>query len=278
VDKPVGPTSHDIVAAVRRAAGTRRVGHAGTLDPFASGLLAVLVGRATRLMPYLVGLPKTYTGTIRLGVVTDTDDREGTVVQEDPAWGDVTVSTLAAGMAALTGTQHQRPPAYSAKKVAGTAAHRRARRGQVVTLPPQEVEVRRFACTGRDGPDVHFVADVSSGTYVRALARDLGERLGCGAHLFALRRTTIGPFVEGGAVPASALAPPLSLRPPRDAVPHLPTRSLTPDELAGVRHGRTVTLADGAPAEPTALLDGDRLVAIGVPRDGLLQPRVVLDD
>jgi tRNA pseudouridine55 synthase len=274
----VGPTSHDIVAAVRRAAGTRRVGHAGTLDPFASGLLAVLVGRATRLMPFLVGLPKTYTGTIRLGVVTETDDREGAVVREDPAWRDVSATALAAALADLTGTLQQRPPAYSAKKVAGTPAHRRARRGQTVTLAPQEVEVRRFVCTGRDGPDVRFVADVSSGTYIRALARDLGETLGCGAHLAELRRTAIGTFAADQAVPAAALEPPLPLRPARDAVPHLPTRPLTPDEAAGVRHGRTVALGTGSPDGPTALLDGDRLLAIAVPYDDQLRPRVVLDD
>jgi tRNA pseudouridine55 synthase len=278
VDKPVGPTSHDIVTAVRRAAGTRRVGHAGTLDPFASGLLAVLVGRATRLMPFLVGLPKTYTGTIRLGVVTDTDDGEGAVVREDPAWRDVTASALAAGMAGLTGTLQQQPPTYSAKKVAGTPAYRRARRGQTVSLAVQKVEVRRFVCTGRDGPDVHFVADVSSGTYIRALARDLGEKLGCGAHLAALRRTAIGSFAADDAVPVTALEPPLPLRPPRDAVPHLPTRALTPDEAAGVRHGRTVALADGSPTGPTALLDGDRLLAVALPQDDQLRPRVVLDD
>jgi tRNA pseudouridine55 synthase len=277
VDKPVGPTSHDIVAVVRRAAATRRVGHAGTLDPFASGLLAVLVGRATRLAPFLVGLPKTYTGTIRLGAVTDTDDREGTVLREDPSWQDVTGPALAAGLAALTGRVRQRPPDYSAKKVAGTPAYRRARRGHPVTLAPQEVEVHRFVCTGRDGPDVHFEAEVSSGTYIRALARDLGESLGCGAHLAALRRTAIGPFVEADAVPASALEPPLPLRPARDAVPHLPARSLTADEAAAVRHGGAVALAADAPAGPTALLVDGHLLAIALPQGDLLRPRVVLD-
>jgi tRNA pseudouridine55 synthase len=277
VDKPVGPTSHDIVAAVRRAAATRRVGHAGTLDPFASGLLAVLVGRATRLAPFLVGLPKTYTGTIRLGAVTDTDDREGTVLREDESWRDLTEPALAAGMAALTGRVQQRPPDYSAKKVAGTPAYRRARRGLVVALAPQEVEVHRFVCTRRAGPDVHFEAEVSSGTYIRALARDLGESLGCGAHLAALRRTAIGPFVEADAVPASALEPPLPLRPAHDAVAHLAARSLTPEEAATVRHGGAVALAADAPAGPTALLVDGHLLAIALPQGELLRPRVVLD-
>jgi tRNA pseudouridine55 synthase len=274
----VGPTSHDIVALVRRAAGTRRVGHAGTLDPFASGLLAVLVGPTTRLVPFLVGLPKTYTGTIRLGVVTDTDDREGTVLREDPAWRAVSDDDLAEAMAALTGTLQQRPPDYSAKKVSGTPAYRRARRGQPVALAPREVEVRRFAGTGRGGPDVHFVADVSSGTYIRALARDLGERLGCGAHLAALRRVAIGPFSDADAVPVAALEHPLPLRPPRDALPHLPIRALTPEEAAGVRHGRAVPLGGAAAAGPTLLMDGDELLAVAFPQDDALRPRVVLSD
>jgi tRNA pseudouridine55 synthase len=274
----VGPTSHDVVALVRRAAATRRVGHAGTLDPFASGLLAILVGRATRLVPFLVGLPKAYTGTIRLGVVTDTDDREGTVLREDPAWRGVTDEALAGAMAALTGRLLQRPPDYSAKKVSGTPAYRRARRGQAVALAPQAVDVRRFVYTGRGGPDVHFVAEVSSGTYIRALARDLGERLGCGAHLSALRRTVIGPFTEADAVPVAALEPPLPLRSARDALPHLPVRALTPEEASGVRHGRGVALAEESPGGPTLLLEGVRLLAVAMPQEDVLRPRVVLDD
>jgi len=260
---------------VRRLTATRRVGHAGTLDPFASGLLTILVGHATRLAPFLVGLPKRYVGTIRLGVVTDTDDREGTVVREDASWDAVDDAALGRAMRALTGPVLQRPPTYSAKKVRGVPAHRRVRRGQTVSLEPQAVEVHRFVCTARSGPDVRFEADVSSGTYIRALARDLGEALGCGAHLTALRRTAVGPWTEADAIPVGALCAPLPLRPARDAVRHLPQRPLAPVEAEAVRHGRAVPATDDGDV-PVALLDGETLLAVARPRDALLQPTVVL--
>jgi len=264
-----------VVAAVRRLSGTRRVGHAGTLDPFASGLLAVLIGRATRLVPFLVGLPKRYAGTIRLGVVTDTDDRDGTITRDDPSWQTVDAPALDAAMAALTGPQRQQPPVYSAKKVGGVPAYRRVRRGQSVSLTPREVDVSRFARVGWAGPDVDFVADVSSGTYIRALARDLGDALGCGAHLTRLRRTGIGPWEVGEGVPLAALATPLPLRPPRDAVAHLPQRRLTAPELEAVGHGRAVPDGERQDAA-VALLDGDVLVAIARPERDQLRPSVVL--
>lgn len=257
-------------------AGSRRVGHTGTLDPLASGLLAVLVGRATRLTPFLVGLPKRYAGTIRLGVVTDTDDRAGTIVRVDDADREIGDDALAAAMAGLTGPVLQRPPAYSAKKVGGVPAHRRVRRGEPVSLAPQDVVIHRFDLTGRSGPSVHFEAEVSSGTYIRALARDLGDALGCGAHLAALRRTVVGPWTEADAVRLADLAAPLPLRPAREAVRHLPQRHLAPAEAVAVRHGRAV---QGAPEDadaPVALLDGEVLLAIARPQDALLHPTVVL--
>jgi len=260
---------------VRRLATTRRVGHAGTLDPFASGLLTILVGHATRLAPFLVGLPKSYTGTIRLGTVTDTDDREGAVLREDASWEAVEDAALGQAMTTLTGPLLQRPPTYSAKKVRGVPAHRRVRRGQAVSLAPQAVEVHRFACTGRSGPDLRFEADVSSGTYIRALARDLGEALGCGAHLTALRRTAVGPWTEADALPLSALRAPLPLRPARDAVGHLPQRHLAPTEAEAVRHGRPVPATHDGDL-PVALLDGETLLAVARPYETLLQPTVVL--
>jgi tRNA pseudouridine55 synthase len=251
------------------------VGHTGTLDPFASGLLPVLAGRATRLGTFLVGLPKTYTGVLRLGRTTDTDDATGTAVRDDPAWEAVTDAGLAAAMGALTGRLQQIPPAYSAKKVQGVRAYRHARRGQAVTLQPRAVEVRTFVASHRAGPDITFTADVSSGTYVRALARDLGEHLGCGAHLVALRRTGVGRWSVSQAVTVEQIAAGFSLRPPAEAVMHLPRRSLDETEARLVRHGRPVPAAD-APDGPVGLFTGSELLGVGVRHGELLLPRVVL--
>jgi tRNA pseudouridine55 synthase len=273
VDKPEGPTSHDIVVAARRAFGTRRVGHAGTLDPFASGLLPLLLGRATRLMPYLVGLPKRYEGTIRLGVRTSTDDRQGDVIGTDEAWQDVADGRLAQAALELTGSIDQVPPAYSAKKLGGVPAHRRLRRGEAVTLEPHPVEVMRFAITGRRGPDATFEAEVGSGTYVRALARDLGAALGCGAHLIALRRTRVGPFDVVQAVAPAAL--PCPLAPAGAAVPHLERRDLDDAERAAIRNGRPVE-ARLEGTGPVALFHAGELVAIAVRAGDRLHPRAVL--
>jgi tRNA pseudouridine55 synthase len=273
VDKPEGPTSHDIVAAARRAFKTRRVGHAGTLDPFASGLLPLLLGRATRLMPYLVGLPKRYHGTLRLGVRTDTHDHLGTVTATDDRWREVDDERLARAVAALTGTLAQVPPAYSAKKLGGVPAHRRARRGEPVELAPREVEVLRLAVTSRDGADVGFYADVGSGTYIRALARDLGEALGCGAHLVALRRLRVGPFDVEQAVPPDAF--PCRLSDLGAAVPHLPRRSLDDVERQAVRTGRAVAARWEGPG-PVALFHGDGLVAIARREGDFVYPHAVL--
>lgn len=276
MDKPAGPTSHDVVAVVRRAFGMRRVGHAGTLDPFATGLLPVLLGRATRLMPYLVGLPKRYTGVIRLGTRTATDDPAGEVTATDDGWKSLDDERVRRAMEELTGIVDQVPPAFSAKKVQGRPAHRRARRGEAVALAARTVSVERFVLVGREGPDIRFEASVGSGTYVRALARDLGERLGCGAHLAELRRVTVGPWsVEeamsldeirsGNTDPLPALA----------AVPHLPKVSLDDDRLNLVRHGRSVPVED-VPAGPVALTAKSELVAIGEPIGGSIRPRVVI--
>jgi tRNA pseudouridine55 synthase len=189
-----------VVAIVRRALGTRRVGHAGTLDPFATGLLVVLAGAGTRLARYLVGLPKAYEGTLRLGVATATDDATGAVLAASDAWQALGDQEVATAMAALSGERDQVPPRFSAKRTGGERAHRLARRGVPVTLAPQRVSVRRFALEGRTGPDVRFRAEVGSGTYVRSLAHELGDALGCGAHLTELRRLTVGDFAVADAV------------------------------------------------------------------------------
>lgn len=266
------------MAAVRRTLRVRRAGHAGTLDPFATGLLVVLVGRATRLQRYLVGLPKRYEGTIRLGRTTDSGDPTGRVTAETVDAHDLPDDAVRPAMAALTGRYRQTPPAFSAKQRGGERAYVRARRGEAVALDPVEVEVRRFDLTGRDGATLAFAAEVSSGTYLRALARDLGERLGSGAHLTALRRTAVGSFTIAEAAPLPTIGQGTApLRPLREAVAHLPQLGLDADARGRVIHGRPVP----APPElrgrgPVALVADGELLAVAEPQDGVLAPRVVL--
>ena len=198
VDKPPGMTSHDVVARVRRLAQTRRVGHGGTLDPMATGVLVLGVGRATRLLTYVIGADKGYAATIRLGQSTVTDDAEGPVVTEAPA-GSVDDAAIQAGLAALTGVISQVPSAVSAIKVGGQRAYARVRAGEEVALAARQVTVSRLDLLDvrRLGEviDLDVAVDCSSGTYVRALARDLGAGLGVGGHLTALRRTRVGGFL-----------------------------------------------------------------------------------
>ena len=198
VDKPQGLTSHDVVARTRKAAGTRKVGHAGTLDPMATGLLVVGINSSTRLLTYLVGLDKEYFATIRLGVTTDSDDADGTVLSTRPTDG-VTDELIEAGIAKLRGPISQVPSTVSAIKVDGKRAYALAREGEEVVLKPRPVTIGAFEVLSRDGDDLRVRVECSSGTYIRALARDLGADLGVGGHLTALRRTRIGPFTIDGA-------------------------------------------------------------------------------
>ena len=212
VDKPPGWTSHDVVARARRLCATRKVGHAGTLDPMATGVLVLGVGRATRLLTFLVGCDKDYTATIRLGQVTLTDDAEGDVTASVGATG-VTPDAVARAVAALTGDIEQVPSAVSAIKVKGERAYHRVRSGEAVELEARPVTVSRFVVgdlrpadvEGTAVLDVDVEVTVSSGTYVRALARDLGAALGCGGHLTALRRTRVGGFAITDATPLADL-------------------------------------------------------------------------
>ena len=197
VDKPEGPTSHDVINVVRRRLSVRRVGHTGTLDPFASGLLIVLTGRATRLARFADGRRKRYEGEIQLGTATTTDDRTGEVV-ETHGGSIADDAAIHAAMDTLTGELFQRPPAFSAKKVDGKRAYRLARTGDRPSLEPVVVYVEEFAPLEITDSRIRFVATVSPGTYIRALARDLGAALGCGGHLHALRRVSVGPFEVQG--------------------------------------------------------------------------------
>lgn len=277
VAKPAGPTSHDVVAIARRALGERRVGHLGTLDPFAKGLLVLVVGRATRLAPFAAEWPKTYAGVIRLGITTDTDDLTGAVVATAP-WTGITPAQLAEVIDSFRGAYQQRPPAYSAVKIAGERAYRRARRGEAVAPEPRSVEIRELEIVEAAVPDLRFRATVSAGTYLRSLARDIGTKLGCGAHLVALERTTVGPLRLADAVPPEAVTRSL-VRDVSVLVGHLPRRQVDTKERNAVMHGRPlggVPIAEGR--EPIAVFAGDELIAIAERVGDVLKPRVVVAD
>jgi tRNA pseudouridine55 synthase len=281
VDKPVGPTSHDAVAAVRRALKTREVGHTGTLDPFASGLLLVCVGRATRLAEYLTGLPKTYVATMRLGEATDTDDLTGEVIASSDAWRSLTVDDVERALRAQVGAIQQLPPRYSAKKVGGERMYAAARRGEAVERTPAAVTIHAIRVLRIDLPEVEMEVECGSGTYIRAIARDAGEALGVGGHLRALRRTRVGPHAVGRAVPLDALGDgdrvAAAMLAPLEAVAHLPRVTVDEAGIAALRHGRALAAPDDAPeAAPLALasVEGE-LLAIGERIDNIIRPRKV---
>ena len=295
VDKPAGMTSHDVVARVRRLAGTRKVGHAGTLDPMATGVLLLGVGRATRLLGHLALAEKTYEATVRLGMATTTDDAEGEPLERVPA-GDVEESQVRAGLAGMVGELDQVPSAVSAVKVAGRRSYERVRAGEVVELEPRrvtihELVVHRVRPEG-DVVDVDVTVRCSSGTYVRAIARDLGAALGVGGHLTRLRRTTIGRPERAVTVDDAASLDSLArLRSERLEVPLLPMGEAArrffscivvgDEQAAAVSHGRRLDLRlEPAEADPVAVLGGDgRLLALyrADPRpDGTHAPLAVL--
>lgn len=281
VDKPEGPTSHDVVAIARRALRLRRVGHTGTLDPFASGLLLLCLGPATRLSEYLTALPKTYLARMRLGEATDTDDSTGTVVSTSDAWRALSEAQLHAALQQQTGVLRQLPPRYSAKKVGGERMYAAARRGEEVERTPVEVTVYRIEVLRVDLPEIDFEVECSSGTYIRAIARDVGEALGVGAHLSGLRRTRVGEHDVGRALPLDALDDPAAvgaaLLSPADAVSHLPRVVLDDADAQRVRNGGRLAAPDGVPDGPIALLSGRReLLAVAERRGAELQPRKVL--
>ena len=282
VDKPAGPTSFGCVARVRGALGGRRVkvGHAGTLDPFATGLLALLVGRATRLAPYLVSLDKRYRAAVQFGVRSDTGDPEGVL---EPGGGPLPDAiALAAACAEFVGAIAQVPPATSAIKVGGRRAYALARAGEEVEMPVREVLVHALEIVSHDAANGRAVLDVhcSKGTYVRALARDLGEALGCGAYCAELRRLAIGHLDVGRAGPlddvvADPLTGPWRMR-CSEALAHLPARELEPAERDALRHGRAI--AGRGEEGPLRCLAEGRLVCIAGPRGEELRPLVVVDE
>jgi tRNA pseudouridine55 synthase len=284
VDKVAGETSHDVVARARRAFGVRRIGHTGTLDPFATGLLILCIGRATRIAEYLHAFPKSYRATARLGQVTSTLDPEGDVIAEDPGWRELETEAIGRAIGSLVGVQDQRPPDFSAKKLDGEAAYLRARRGEVVEIEPVSVHVHSMTLDQVDLPRIEFSAVVSTGTYIRSLARDLGDILGVGAHLTALRRVSIGPFHVKDAVQSSDLESAGNVSrawvDPLTALAHLPRHDVGPDEARRLRSGQRLDIDQGGfpRGEPVVVAEGRRLVAIAFPEAGQLRPRKVFSE
>jgi tRNA pseudouridine55 synthase len=283
LDKPVGPTSHDMVGLLRRLSGTRRIGHAGTLDPLASGVLPILVGAATRFSEELTGGAKRYDAVIRLGQRSATDDAEGPILDgaEPPP-----LETVTRVLEEFVGAFEQRPPAFSARKLAGRRGHRAARAGEPLDLPPRVVTVEELrvveATHGEGWLDLRIDLRCAAGTYVRSIARDLGDRLGCGGHLHALRRTeAAGLRVEDATSPerleelaaggrlAEALLPVGPLLP--FATVHLEAAA-----AARFRHGAALRIDDDASGRRAVYDDDGELIGVGTLSAGLLQPEKVL--
>jgi len=240
VDKPGGITSHDVVSRVRRLAGTRRVGHAGTLDPMATGVLVVAVNRATRLLGHLTLTDKRYDATVRLGVSTTTDDAEGAVL-ESRGTDALTEGAVREALGAFQGEIDQVPSSVSAVKVEGRRAYDRVRAGERVDLPPRRVSIHALEVTGLDLPDIRISVHCSSGTYIRAIARDLGAALGVGGHLTALRRTAVGPFTLEQARTLEELADDFSVTPIAEAARAVfPAVHLDDCQADDVRVGRRI--------------------------------------
>jgi tRNA pseudouridine55 synthase len=296
VDKPAGPTSHDVVDRVRRALGVAKAGHTGTLDPFATGVLPVCLGKATRLARFLTGTDKTYRATVRLGFATTTDDLTGDPIGA-PRPAAVSAEALERACRAFTGPLMQSAPAFSAKWVQGRRAYDLARVGIETPRPVSPVTVHALNVLGHEDDRVEVEVRCSAGTYIRALARDLGEALGTGGHLVTLRRTVSGPFTMTDAVAWDEIGPGAPIVAMQHLLADLPAATVAGDGLLALRHGRaldrrlvTAGFPEGRPPARMRLLDGEgRLVALAVPRgfetpapgltvEPVLHPDIVLLD
>ena len=248
IDKPRGITSHDVVQRVRRLSGVRRVGHAGTLDPLATGVILVCVGRATRLAEYLVGQSKSYLATVRLGQETDTYDAEGEIVAETAV--NVTQEDIKQALPHYHGRIQQKAPVYSAIKQGGQPLYKLAREGKVVEPPVREITIYELQLLAWNDPFLQLQLDCSSGTYVRSLAHDLGQELGCGGHITALRRTSIGDFSLDQATMLDDLTSDdwaRHLQPSDSAVQYMPRIELTHKEARRVQFGQRLERRDDHP-------------------------------
>jgi tRNA pseudouridine55 synthase len=277
IDKPGGLTSHDVVNRVRRILGQRAVGHLGTLDPAATGVLPIVLGNLTRLAQFYAHSEKTYEGVIRFGFATDTYDADGepTTPQQDVQLNCDEVRALAAQ---FRGVIEQMPPPFSAKKIAGVPAYRLARKNKEVTLQPVQVEIKEFEILTADGDQATFRAHVASGTYIRSVAHEMGRKLGCGAHLASLRRTNVAEFGIADAHTLEALAAASQqgiaqslFVHPRNLVPQLPSVTATEESAALIRSGRSVNLPEMSRAPHVKVFYGQRdLIAIATRIAGTL--------
>lgn len=284
IDKPAGMTSHDVVARVRRIVGEKSVGHLGTLDPMATGVLPLVLGRFTRLAQFYNDADKRYEGTIRFGWATDTYDAEGQPAStKQPA--HFSLEQVQNAAAEFMGEISQYPPPFSAKKIAGIPAHRLARKGQPVELKPKQVEIKELDFYDCDGQTIGFRAWVSSGTYLRSLAHDLGKKLGCGGHLAALKRTAVREFTIDEAHSLEQLEQAQTTNTldelflhPRLVLPEFPAVVASPESAARIRHGGAVNLPEYSKAAIVRVFAGQReLLAIAKRVAGtLFQPKVVL--
>ena len=269
VDKPLGISSHAVVSMARRALGEKKIGHAGTLDPLASGLLVLGVGSGTRFLTFCVGLDKTYLATMRLGYATTTDDAEGErMAVTGGSLATCTAEAIDDVVARFTGTISQVPSAYSAIKVDGVRAYEKARKGESVDLAARQVQVYRIErgsiAQGDGFLDVELIIECSSGTYIRALARDIGQELGVGGHLVRLRRSAVGPFGVHSAVSADAIAAETVVPLERVVSDLMPVMTVKGPARDDIRHGRTIPCEAGEPG-PWAVVDaesGDLLAVI----------------
>jgi tRNA pseudouridine55 synthase len=271
IDKPEGITSHDVVQAIRKKFKTPKVGHLGTLDPMATGVLPVSVGKATRVAQFIPGTPKEYEGEIRFGFATNTYDREGIQEGEErPIEGNVEEA-----MRSLTGVLNQIPPPFSAKKVGGVPSHKLARRNQAVELAPSRVEVEKFEMLGWAPPLLTFRVICSPGTYVRSLAHDLGRLVGCGAHLTALRRTRSGEFCIQDAVSLDHAAA-ADLIPMERLLAWMPRIDVSEMEERKVRHGNPVDAGEAVARFARIFNKEGEFIAVAAVENGLASPRLVL--
>jgi tRNA pseudouridine55 synthase len=277
VDKPTGPTSHDIVAKARRALGTKRIGHTGTLDPFASGLLLLCVNNATRIAEYLSDLGKTYRAVARFDGTTTTDDCTGDFISLSSDWQSLTDTQVRAAFETQRGTIMQMPSKFSAKKIAGERAYDIARRGEEVELTASQVTIYDIRILDISMPDVTFEVDCSSGTYIRAIARDVGAMLGTGGHLKELRRTTIGKFSVTNAVVLDAMSNAEEVArarvPVLDAIPQIGRVSINEDQERALRFGQSIDA--NAPVGTLAIERAGELVAIAVSDGVRIKPKKV---
>jgi len=271
IDKPDGMTSHDVVKAVRKKFRTSKVGHLGTLDPMATGVLPVAVGKATRMAPFIPNSPKEYEGQVRFGFATNTYDREGTpTTEERPLDGDVE-----GAMSMLTGAIDQLPPPFSAKKIMGVPAYKLARKNQSIEMTPARVEIRKFEMLSLNPPLMRFRVVCSPGTYVRSLVHDLGQRLGCGAHLTELRRTRSGTFVVENAVRLDRMAND-DLIPLDDLLPGVARIEVSAIDERKVIHGNPVRCELTGPELVCIFNKRGEFIAVARTENGLAHPRLVL--